>query len=65
MKNNVEILQPELSEESIRAQQKELAAEKNLSVEEAYQAIDSGKFHGTIFAAELDMLRFLLDEEGI
>jgi hypothetical protein len=63
MDDQVDIQQPEWTEQDIRAQQRELAALKHLSVEDAYAALDRGEFHGTIFESELSMLRFMLDEE--
>lgn len=61
--DQVEIQQPEWTEQDIREQQRALAALKHLSVVDAYAALDRGEFRGTIFESELSMLRFLLGEE--
>jgi hypothetical protein len=62
--DQVEIQQPEWTEQDLRDQQRALAALKNISVPEAYAALDRGEFRGTIFESELSMLRFLLGEEA-
>jgi hypothetical protein len=52
----------EYTAEQLRAQQQELATAVGIaSVAEAYRQLDDGELEGTILAAELDMLRFLLE----
>lgn len=60
--DTLEIQEPEWSEAEIRDRQRELAALKNLTVDEAYRALARGEFRGTIMESELSMLRFLLGE---
>jgi DNA-binding Lrp family transcriptional regulator len=57
------ILEEEITEEEVRAQQQELADRVGCSIAEVYQRMDAGEFHGTILASKLSMLRFLLGED--
>lgn len=57
------IIEPEITEEEIRTQQKELADRQGCTVAEVYSRLDAGDFHGTILASKLHMLRFLLGED--
>lgn len=51
------------TEQEVKDQQKVLADQLKVSIEEAYRLVDNGELKGKIIEAELHMLRFLLEED--
>jgi hypothetical protein len=57
-----EIEEVVVSEDQLRGEQQQLAAEQGVTVGELYRRMEVGEYRSTILEAKLSMLRFLLGE---